>query len=187
MTIFLLTNNVEMTNAWITYFAACPDVYPLCEDFGIFMDENDVECVVSPANSFGLMDGGYDLAITNWFGDELQKSVQRYIVDNLYGEQIVGTSFIINTPKDGIRLIHTPTMRVPEPIIDETVVYNCMRSTLITALENGINSIVIPAFGASTGLLDPEVVAKMMWLAYKQVFTPNKEISWDIACETKLR
>lgn len=36
--------------------------------FTDFMDTYDVECVVSPANSFGLMDGGYDLTITMWFG-----------------------------------------------------------------------------------------------------------------------
>lgn len=36
--------------------------------------------MVSAANSFGLMDGGVDGAITMFFGDQLQKRVQKHIV-----------------------------------------------------------------------------------------------------------
>ena len=33
-----------------------------------FMKTQNVECIVSPANSFGVMLGGYDLSITKFFG-----------------------------------------------------------------------------------------------------------------------
>ena len=46
------------------------------------METYDVECVVSPANSYGFMDGGYDLAITNYFGEALMEKVQRLIIKN---------------------------------------------------------------------------------------------------------
>ncbi len=42
------------------------DVELVNDTFENFMKQNKVQCVVSPANSFGLMDGGYDLAITEW-------------------------------------------------------------------------------------------------------------------------
>ncbi|ECE9311446.1 phage tail protein, partial [Salmonella enterica subsp. enterica serovar Napoli] len=35
--------------------------------------------MVSTANSFGLMDGGVDAAITAYFGPQLQERVQRNI------------------------------------------------------------------------------------------------------------
>ena len=45
------------------------------------------------------------------FGKQLQKRVQKYILDNFEGEQPVGTSFIIHTEKYAHPyLAHTPTM-----------------------------------------------------------------------------
>lgn len=43
------------------------------------------------------MDGGVDAAITQFFGMQLQKKVQKYIITNYDGEQPVGTSFILET------------------------------------------------------------------------------------------
>lgn len=34
------------------------------------------DCLVSPANSFGMMDGGMDAAIINFFGSSLMERVQ---------------------------------------------------------------------------------------------------------------
>ena len=162
------------------------DVVLINDSFENFMSKNKVECVVSPANSFGLMDGGLDLAITNWYGPDLQKRVQQYILDNFYGEQPVGSSFIIETGKENEYLIHTPTMQTPQPIEDPRVIYNCMRSTLIIAKKNNIKSILIPMFGGLTGKVRPDIVAKMMLAAYKQLQNPPAKISWDYANEIEL-
>ena len=43
--------------------------------------------MVSAANSFGLMDGGVDLAITNFFGVDLMDRVQAHILRDYLGEQ----------------------------------------------------------------------------------------------------
>lgn len=179
MKIYLLDRSLTMTLWWKDYFANCSNVEIVCDDFAKFMKTHNIQCIVSPANSYGLMDGGYDLAITNYFGQELQKQVQKYIVDNLYGEQPVGTSIIINI-NDYQKLIHTPTMRLPSRIKDPMVIYHCMRTCLMTALNNNIESIVIPAFGGSCGHVDFQIIAEMMYNAYYQVFNPPKEINWDI-------
>ncbi len=150
----------------------------VCDDFHSFMTTHDAECVVSPANAYGLMDGGYDAAITEWFGEELQKRVQRYILEHFYGEQPVGTSFLLEIG-NGKTLIHTPTMRVPEKIVDPCVVYQCMRTTLMTAIEHGVKSIVIPVFGGATGEVDAETAAKMMWMGYDRIMRPNTVIDWE--------
>ena len=151
------------------------------EDFSSFMRKENVECIVSPANAFGLMDGGYDLAITQWFGPELQKRVQQYIIDNYYGEQPVGTSFIIDANEKGQKLIHTPSMQTPREILDPFVVYQCMRSTLMCAYQNNVKSILIPLFGGGCGGVHPQIIAKMMKLAYDQIQNPPKKLDWDYA------
>lgn len=33
--------------------------------------EGRIDAVVSPANAYGLMDGGYDKALTDYFGNDL--------------------------------------------------------------------------------------------------------------------
>jgi uroporphyrinogen-III synthase len=77
----------------------------------------EFDCLVSPANSFGMMDGGMDAAIIKFFGKSLMDRVQQRIVDDYLGEQPVGTSFIIETGHcKHPFLAHTPTMRVPMTI-----------------------------------------------------------------------
>lgn len=179
--IYLLDRDEEIVECWKRSFEKARRVNIVCQDFADFMKTHSVECVVSPANAYGLMDGGYDLAITEWFGWDLQKKVQQYIVDNLYGEQPVGTSIIVDTDRDGIKLIHTPTMRYPERIRDPQVVYHCMRTCLMTAMQNDIGSMVIPAFGGLTGGLAPYVIADMMWRAYWQLFCAPSKLDWIYA------
>ncbi len=92
------------------------------------------------------MDGGFDLAISAEFGWGLQNRVQEYIVEHYKGEQPIGSSFIIDIGTNNMKLIHTPTMRIPFAVKDPMIVYQCMRTTLMVALENHIETIVIPAF-----------------------------------------
>ncbi|MDE6201005.1 MAG: macro domain-containing protein [Clostridiales bacterium] len=177
--IYLLDRNPEMYAAWSEYFYGPKNVSIVCSDFVEFMRRYKVDCVVSPANSYGIMDGGYDEAISAWFGGDLQEHVQQYIIDNLYGEQPVGTSIMLDTNLDGIKLIHTPTMRTPSIIKDESLVYHCTRSCLIAALNGGVGSVVVPAFGGATGCVPFETVAQMMWRAYDQLCNPPQKIDWQ--------
>lgn len=181
MQIYILDINDYKLDPVRELFADAPDVEVVCLPFHEFMEEYDVECVVSPANAFGIMDGGYDEAITDWFGDQLQDRVQDYILRHYYGEQPVGTSFFLDADMDGQSLIHTPTMRYPHPIADPTVIYHCMRSTLMCARENGVESIVIPLFGGATGKVPPRVIAYMMHRAYEQLRMRPSAISWAYA------
>ena len=187
MKIYLIDRNPDMIYAWNAVFDKEKDIFIIHGDICDFVPENIVDCVVSPANSFGLMDGGFDAALTDIFGDELQKNVQKYIMENYYGEQPVGSSFIIDTPIDGIKLIHTPTMRVPERILDPAVVYRCTRTSLICALQNNVKSILLPAFGGLAGGIAPEILAKMMWLAIHQLKAPKKEMTWKYAFDSHYR
>ena len=169
MRVYVLSRSSDKCACLRKRFTAEKDVEVVCGEFSSFMRSRSVECIVSPANSFGRMEGGYDLAIAEWFGDQLQRRVQRYILEHFYGEQPVGTSFIIDAGRDGQKLIHTPTMRTPQRIPEPSVVYQCMRATLMCAFDNRIQSIVIPVFGGGTGGVPIEVSSEMMWRGYRQI------------------
>ena len=49
------------------YFHGESNVECVAAEFDEFLRSNPVQCIVSPANTFGLMNGGYDLAITHYF------------------------------------------------------------------------------------------------------------------------
>ena len=167
--IYLLDHNPKMVKEWSKAFENDKEITVVEDEFKHFMDTHDIECVVSPANAWGIMSGGYDLAITNYYGDALQRTVQRYIRHHLYGEQPIGTSIIADIPNTKQKLIHTPTMQISKPIKDEFIIYQCMRTTLMVALENKIKTIVIPAFGGDCGKVHPKVVATKMKEAYDQI------------------
>ena len=135
----------------------------------LHIEHKDIECIVSPANSFGYMDGGYDKAITDYFGVGVEKEAQKFINSHLFGEQPVGTSIMVDIPNTNKKLIHTPTMRLPSTIKDELVIYQCMRSTLSCAIKGKVHSIVIPAFGGATGKVKPDIIAKYMKAGYDQI------------------
>lgn len=72
MMLDLVTNSAGMAEAWEDTFRGCKGVSVHCCDFGAFVEQQpEIDAVVSPANSYGLMDGNYDLAITDKYGPEL--------------------------------------------------------------------------------------------------------------------
>lgn len=184
MKIYIIEKNKDKFKYLVPYFDDLENVVLVNADFISFMNEYNIECVVSPANSYGIMDGGYDQAIINYFGKELQNKVQKYIIENYYGEQPVGTSFMIDI-NEHQKLIHTPTMRKPSKIKDKRVIYQCMRTTLITAKQNNIENILIPMFGGLTGGIHPHIIAKMMRYAYDQIEEPPEKITWDYVRKLK--
>jgi len=168
--VYLLDINSDITDSLKEEFKPYEEVEVVNDDFRHFMETHkDIKCIVSPANSFGYMDGGYDAAITDYFGNDVQKGVRKYIDKHLFGEQPIATSIMVNIPNTDKKLIHTPTMRLPSPIRDPFIIYQCMRTTMMMVISNNIESVVIPAFGGLTGRLSPKIVAKYMAEGYRQI------------------
>jgi O-acetyl-ADP-ribose deacetylase (regulator of RNase III) len=144
--------------------------------------------MVSAANSFGLMDGGVDLAITRFFGVQLMERVQAHILREYLGEQPVGTSFIVEThhPKHPF-LAHTPTMRVPMAITGTDNVYVAMRAMLLavrqhnTCSSDTIRKVACPGLGTATGRVPPKEAARQMALAYQSYLRPLTTVDWPTA------
>lgn len=168
MKIYLLDTNHLIIKAWQKYFNNEANIEIVHDNFKHFMDEHKVDCVVSPGNSKGIMAGGYDYAISQYFGWELTENVQKYITNHFNGLQPIGSAFLIDIPKSKTKLIHCPTMVEPCPIKDTNIIFKCIVSTLCVATDNNINTIVIPAFGGLTGKVNPDELAKLMYLGYKE-------------------
>ncbi len=150
------------------------------------------DCMVSAANSFGLMDGGVDLAITNYFGDQLQRRVQERILTDFRGEQPIGTSMIVETGHaTHPYLAHTPTMRVPMMISKTDNVYLAMWAMLLAvwnfnkqAEQSAIRPLEIvacPGLGTGVGRMGYSEAARQMSVAYRKFLNPPNAITWPYA------
>jgi O-acetyl-ADP-ribose deacetylase (regulator of RNase III) len=171
--------------AFHTYFDKLPNVEIINS---AFENIGEYDCMVSPANSFGLMDGGIDAAITNYFGSQLMRRVQQYIIAEYLGEQPVGTSFIIATKHEKHPfLAHTPTMRVPMEIAHTDNVYLAMAAMLRAVYihnrtaERKIETIVCPGLGTGYGNVPFREASRQMALAYHNFLNPPTSINWVFA------
>lgn len=150
--------------------------------------------MVSPANSFGLMDGGIDAEIIAFFGSSLMERVQQRILEEYVGEQPVGTSLIVETghPKHPF-LAHTPTMRVPMSVAGTHNPYMAMWAMLLAVKRHNqqatqqIKSIACPGLGTGIGRVPYGEAARQMALAYDNFLYPPKYLNCIVAAERQLQ
>ncbi|WP_299256183.1 macro domain-containing protein [uncultured Aquimarina sp.] len=180
--ITLIDLQEELCSEWKESFKEFPEIQIIN---GNFEYVRKFDCLVSPANSFGLMDGGIDLAIRNYFGMKIQYNVQKRIQKEFYGEQPVGTSIIVLTENEHHPfLAHTPTMRVPTDISKTDNVYNSFFA-MLTAVANynknnkvQIEKVLCPGMGTATGRVTPKEAARQMSTAYKNFLNPTTNMNW---------
>jgi O-acetyl-ADP-ribose deacetylase (regulator of RNase III) len=169
MKIILTAIERKLVDAWKEFFDTINNVF-IIED-----DITKIECdaVVSPANSFGFMDGGLDYALSERFGWDLEKRLQKQIKELPEGELLVGQAIIIETGDKVVPfLISAPTMRIPTNFNIDTSInaYLAMKAILIkTKNDNRISSVAIPGLCTGVGRMQPMIAARQMFLAYKEI------------------
>ena len=197
MKIILTSVETGLLDAWTKF---CGDLDFVTIHHGSILDLA-CDAVVSPANSFGFMDGGIDALYSDRFGWTVQKRLQRLIADRHRGELLVGTAEIVET--DYLRLpflIAAPTMRVPMILGRETVTpYLATRATLLL-VGNGIfpegqhagervsahvESVAFPGMGTGVGKVPFEVCARQVRAAIDDVLLKKfyPPVSWAEASE----
>jgi O-acetyl-ADP-ribose deacetylase (regulator of RNase III) len=143
-------------------------------------DITTLECdaIISPANSFGFMDGGLDYALSTRFGWDLEKRLQQKIKELPEGELLIGQSIIMETGDEKVPfLISAPTMRIPTNFNIATSInaYLAMKAILIKAKNDSrISSIAIPGLCTGCGRMNPEIAAKQMFQAYLEIIIGQK-------------
>ncbi|MEM7343633.1 MAG: macro domain-containing protein [Chloroflexota bacterium] len=185
LTLILVDPKPALCIAWHEQFAGLPNVEIVN---GYFEQLPEFDCMVSAANSFGLMDGGVDLAIIRYFGHDLMRRVQARIIEEYLGEQPVGTAMIVETKHSKHPyIVHTPTMRIPMEIARTDNVYLAMWALLLAIRKHNqgdqppIKILACPGLGTATGKVPALEAARQMALAYKHFLNPPRYIDWRFA------
>jgi len=174
MKIILAGLSPKLLDAWTEFFS---------KEEHVTITESDItqlECdaIVSPANSFGFMDGGLDHALSERLGWGLEKKLQQIIKDLPEGELLVGQALILETGDKTIPLlISAPTMRIPTNFNIDTSVnaYLAMKAILIKAKsDKRISTIAIPGLCTGVGRMQPMIAARQMFQAYKEIILGQK-------------
>jgi O-acetyl-ADP-ribose deacetylase (regulator of RNase III) len=187
----LVDTNEEVTAAWHQVFADVPQV--TVHHGSIF--DHPADALVSPANSFGYMNGGLDFTISKHLGWHLEKDLQRIIREKYYGELLIGQAEILPTGHAQFSyLIAAPTMRTPMTISRGPNVYQAMKAILVLLrygkmatgelVSDKVQSVAIPGLGTGIGQVRPLVCARQMRLAWEDVMHEKfaTESGWEQMC-----
>lgn len=180
MKIVLAAVEESLARAWDQF---CGDVPDVVIHRGSILNV-ECEAVVSPANSFGFMDGGIDALYLECFGPDIQMRVRRAIYERHYGELVVGTAEIVETLHARIPyLIAAPTMRVPMILRESVNPYLATRAT-VRLIRSGkfrsgkhagqpiadvVRTVALPGMGTGVGRVSPAVCARQMRAALDDV------------------
>ena len=112
--LLLVHPDAEMCSAFEERFGDLTNirVFP-----GWFEELPPHDCFVTAGNAFGILTAGIDAAVVHYFGQGLMDEVQRHIMNDYFGEQPVGTAFIVASGNEPIPFVaHAPTMHIPGDI-----------------------------------------------------------------------
>ncbi len=196
MQIVLTALDDALANAWERF---CGDVDGVTVYRGSVLDV-DCDAVVSPANSFGFMDGGIDAVYLLHFGPEIETRVRRAIFERHHGELLVGTADIVETGDSSIPyLIAAPTMRVPMVLHESVNAYLAARAVLLLVakgrfadgerqgqpIADTVKTVAFPGLGTGVGRMGAATCARQVRAAIDDVvlgkYTMPK--SWSEASE----
>jgi O-acetyl-ADP-ribose deacetylase (regulator of RNase III) len=160
----------------------------------------DVPCdaVVSPANSFGFMDGGIDELYSKRFGRQVQERLQQAIRDHHDGELLVGAAELVSTGDAEIPyLIAAPTMRVPMVLRESVNPYLAARAALLLVMKGvfrggeqegksiaeQVDAVAFPGLGTGVGGVGPNTCAFQVAAALDACLGPAPEFprTWSEA------
>lgn len=185
--LWLVHPDAEMGSAFQRRFGDLLNVRVI-EDW--FEDLGPHDCFVTAGNSFGLMTAGIDAAVVRFFGEELMQRVQQRIMDQFFGEQPVGTAFIVPTGHEKIPFVaHAPTMRIPGNITGTDKVYSATWAALLAihahnlVEERKIEVAAMPAMGTGFGGVPFDEAARQMAAAYRHYREPPHRLDWNFVAE----
>jgi O-acetyl-ADP-ribose deacetylase (regulator of RNase III) len=120
----------------------------------------DIDAVVSPANTKGIMNGGYDAVLRRFFGVTIEYLVQQYLekfnID-------VGQAIAVKTGHPKVHwLIVTPTVSVTGEGLsgDESISYACAYNAIKVAHEKNVKYLGMTGLGSGVGGLDRRISAR---------------------------
>lgn len=169
----LVDKHQELVDAWKYEFRGHLNFEFYCGD--IF--DKSADYIVSPANSFGFMDGGIDLAYSLKMGWHVQSKLQEKIKTEYNCELLVGQATVIDTDFAQFpKMIAAPTMRVPMYLEGSPNVYLCAKAIFLTVKNAEKDTItLIPGLGTGTGMVNYKLCAQKMRLAYEDFYCESPD------------
>lgn len=180
MDIILTAVDQPLADAWKRF---CGDLDFVRVHHGSIF-ECGCDAVVSPANSFGFMDGGIDMLYSQRFGWGVQERLQALIREKHHGELLVGAAEIVETHVEQIPyVIAAPTMRVPMILRESVNPYFAARAVLLLIqhgefaagplegdpIRDVVKSVAFPGLGTGVGRVGPNTCARQVRAAIDDV------------------
>jgi O-acetyl-ADP-ribose deacetylase (regulator of RNase III) len=168
LSIILCDRQPGLVSAWRSCFSGRPEV---SIEQGDLLDV-EADAYVSPANSFGFMDGGIDADLSARFPG-VQYRVQSAIA-GLGGLLPVGEAIIVETEDPFVPyLVSAPTMQVPQAVAHTNNAFRAMLAILRCVEEfnrsgGEIESVAIPGLCTGVGAMPAQDAALQMARAYEE-------------------
>ncbi len=181
MNIILAAVDQDLAQAWEQFCAGLPNV--TVHNGSIL----EVECdaLVSPANSYGYMDGGIDFLYSKHFGGQLEERLKQTIRDVHGGELRIGKAVIVETGDLLIPyMIAAPTMERPRVLRDDTTnpylacraVLRLIKDDVFRSGKNKgkpvsefVKTVAFPGLGTGIGKVKPDRCAYQVRVAIEEV------------------
>ncbi len=182
MKIILAALDIGLIEAWKERFQGVENI----EIFHGSAFDIQTDAIVSPANSFGFMDGGIDLQISQNLGWDVEKRLQELIKTKHNGELLVGQAELVPTSNSKIAyVISAPTMRVPMTLEKSPNPFLATRAVLQLIKDNeearnNIKAVTFPGMGTGVGQVKPEICAYQMFMAVEEVLFGRKKFFKDL-------
>ena len=179
----LIDRKPSLARAWQHAFRDTP----IRVKTGDFVTAATGSAWVSPANSFGWMDGGLDWAIRQAYDAaycDITQRVQDAIRTQAGGELPVGQALIIPTPDTPYtHLVVAPTMRTPRPAFWTVNAYLAFRAILLavrqwnqTHADQAMATCYCPGLATGVGRMPAQRCARQMREAWNQVMQPSEAL-----------
>ncbi len=191
MNIILTSVEDALADAWERF---CGDLPFVSVHRGSIFDVS-CDAVVSPANSYGFMDGGIDMLYSEVFGWGVQEHLQALIREKHHGELLVGAAEIVETGNPALPfLVAAPTMRVPMILQHSVNPYLAARAALLLVkhqrftegtyagekISDFVGSLAFPGLGTGVGRVGPNTCARQVRAAIDAIVLEQEPfpVSW---------
>jgi O-acetyl-ADP-ribose deacetylase (regulator of RNase III) len=156
------------------YFANLPNVEIVN---GSFEELPFFDCIVTAASAISSANST-DRAVLKFFGEDVEKFLQKRIQEDYLGDQPIGTSLIVETNHPLHPFIaHSPTLRMQVSMAGKDHVYQGLWATLLAIrqhnklycnyIQKQITTVALPGLGTCVGSVPVDEVARQMSMAYQ--------------------
>lgn len=141
-------------------------------DVNDLIEKYNITALISPANSFGFMNGGIDKVYTNIFPGiqaTVQNRISMFNIEDKFGRKYlpIGSAITVKTNKKCSYLISAPTMFMPGSIGNTNNIYLAFLAILHIFFNNPNIIVACPGLGTGVGQLRPKDVVNQIEFAIK--------------------